>query len=432
MRKWRALLDTGPTATAAKEVLTDIAIAEMKAPIPWDASLPSGSAGMAIFLARYGDAFGDANAKLRGMDLLDQAIDAVAGRRMSPALHGGFTGIGWAVEHLSDLDGESDRAAAVDGALRALLTREGWFDYYDLIGGLVGFGVYALKRLPAPEAALCLELVVGHLERLAEPRVDGVTWHTRAELLPAWQRRVSPAGHFNLGMAHGVPGVIAMLARTAAAGIAADRARHLAEAGAEWLVAQRLPAGGVGWFANYSGGGGSHAAARLAWCYGDLGIAVALLIVGRSLNSERWTREALDLAVAAAARPMDKSGVLDPGLCHGAFGNAHLFNRLYQATGHERLRTCAIDWLRHGLAMRRPGFGMAGFLARTVDLDGTVQWGADPGFLTGTAGIGLALMAACTDHEPTWDSCLLADVSLTTGRTQSDGRQNVPGVARLP
>jgi hypothetical protein len=36
--------------------------------------------------------------------------------------------------------------------------------------------------------------------------------HTDAAALPAWQRERAPASYYNLGVAHGIPGVIAFLA----------------------------------------------------------------------------------------------------------------------------------------------------------------------------------------------------------------------------
>jgi hypothetical protein len=39
---------------------------------------------------------------------------------------------------------------------------------------------------------------------------------------------------------------------------------------------------------------------------------------------------------------------------------------------------------------------------------GNIEWHPDPGFLTGAAGIALALLAATTAVEPEWDRILLA------------------------
>jgi len=56
----------------------------------------------------------------------------------------------------------------------------------------------------------------------------------------------SPAPRFhlyNLGVAHGIPAVVALLAIACRGGIAADRARPLLDGTVRWLLAHQLPAG---------------------------------------------------------------------------------------------------------------------------------------------------------------------------------------------
>jgi hypothetical protein len=73
-----------------------------------------------------------------------------------------------------------------------------------------------------------------------------------------------------------------------------------------------------------------------------------------------------------------------------------------QAAADSQLADAARFWFAHALEMRTPGRGIAGFTAREAD-----TWVADPGILTGAAGIGLALLAAITPIEPEWDRILL-------------------------
>jgi hypothetical protein len=101
--------------------------------------------------------------------------------------------------------------------------------------------------------------------------------------------------------------------------------------------------------------------------------------------------------------------VRDAGLCHGAFGVAHLFNRIFQATGEERFAQAARLWIGEGLALRRRGLGVAGFSVWDVTTPGGPTWTAESGFLTGAAGIGLALLAAASEVEPAWDRLLLGE-----------------------
>ena len=150
--------------------------------------------------------------------------------------------------------------------------------------------------------------------------------------------------------------------------------------------------------------------ARTAWCYGDPGVAAASWSAARRLGTP--TRDAEALARACAIREPALCGVRDAGLCHGALGLAHLNNRFFQASRDPVFRDAARAWFARGLAMRRPGEGVAGFFA--VEGDDARQRAA-PGFLDGAAGIGLALIAGLQPTEPGWDRLLLCDVPPAEG-----------------
>jgi hypothetical protein len=98
---------------------------------------------------------------------------------------------------------------------------------------------------------------------------------------------------------------------------------------------------------------------------------------------------------------------VDAGLCHGAAGLAHLFNRMFQATGDPALGEAARGWYARTLDARRPGRGIGGIAARVSESDGGSRWVADPGLLTGAAGVALALLAGVSSVDPAWDRLLL-------------------------
>lgn len=378
-----------------------------------DPTVASGSAGIALFHTYLAQVLGDEAWADAAVSHYDQMVETVAGAPLQPGLFSGLVGIGWTMEHLKgrlfEDDGEEDANQEIDETLVPALIRP-WMADYDLIRGLAGIGVYLCERLPRPEAERGLRAILVQLVNSVETRDGGLTWHTRPELLPPQQRESFPQGYDNLGVAHGVPGVIALLGLICETGRWDGEARPLLDGAVAWLLAQELPAGAVSRFAHFSGPGIEPSPSRLAWCYGDLGIAVSLLGAARRAGNEAWEREALRIALDAAARSPDSSGIMDPGLCHGAAGAGHLFHRLYRATGEERLAEAARFWLRHALGLRRPGEGIAGFLAWSPKADGSGTWEADPGFLTGAAGVGLALLAALSPAEPAWDRLLMASV----------------------
>jgi class I lanthipeptide synthase len=422
MSEWRPLL-AGPVAKRAAAAIEAIAddisrggptrARSRSGRDGADPSLAGGAAGLAVlygYLSR-------ANSKVRyertASRFLSEAADAVATVTMAPSLYGGFSGVAWAMTHLersaSNGKGRST-TSPVDRVLRRWLNRPGWAGEYDLVSGLVGLGVYALERLPAPAAVESLEGVVDRLAETATLRRDGITWFTPPEGLPEKQREESPRGYYNLGLAHGVPGVIVILSAACAAGIRPRKARKLLDGAVAWLLSRQRKEDSGSRFSYWTGFRAKGESSRSAWCYGDPGVAAALFLAARRVGEAEWEREAVRIARGAAARPAEDAGVVDAGLCHGAAGLGHLFNRLYQATGDEELGRTARFWFGRTLEMRRRGTGIAGFRALGVREDGTRYWEDDEGILTGAAGIALALLAATTTIEPEWDRMLLLSI----------------------
>ncbi|HEX5715051.1 MAG TPA: lanthionine synthetase C family protein, partial [Thermoanaerobaculia bacterium] len=237
-----------------------------------------------------------------------------------------------------------------------------------------------------------------------------VTWFTPPEMLPSRNRKQTPLGYYNLGVAHGVPGVIALLADACRLGIRQHRARPLLEGAVRWLVPQHLGERRGACYPSWVEPGIEPQPSRIAWCYGDPGIAATLLYAARALGMEEWESTALAIATHAARAVPEDTGIRDAGLCHGAFGLAHIYNRIHQAAGGELFADAARQWYRLGLEMRRAEGGIAGFQSWLPGPDMQLGWAADPGFLTGAAGIGLALLAAVTSIEPEWDRLLLVAI----------------------
>lgn len=416
--RWWSPLLTGSLARRAWEAVQDIAADLRTAPLEpaLAASVAAGGAGQALFWSYLAQAGGGEECEERALACVEGAVEALSTQPLGTMLFVGYPGVGWMVEHLqgrllSTDEGEDPGEELDEGVLQHLDRPAAADTEYDLIAGLAGIGVYALERLPRPRAVECLERVVDRLAAAAEERPEGVAWRTPAGRLWGDLVELAPEGAFNVGVAHGSPAVAGVLAGACAAGIAVERARPLLDAAVAWLLAQKLEDRSLSTFPDFAGPGVPPRPARLAWCYGDTGIAAALYAAGRAVGEPAWQREALDIAVAAATRPSKAARIHDDCLCHGAAGLGHLFNRLYQASGDARLGDVARYWFGHSLDHRRPGEGVGGYLYQAYQKE-EQTFRAIPagGFLEGSAGIGLALLGALSPVEPEWDRLLVASL----------------------
>ena len=405
--EWRPILEEELAAEAQARIAqigTALDLSEDAEPFRYtDPTLAEGHAGIALFVAnveREKNVPSIARRQGVAASVLSRALQDIDDRWRTPYLYSGVVGLAWALSYISnefdstlglslqELDDQLiELCAASDSALEP-----------DLIYGFNGIGVYALERWPSKFTSDCIPLLI---ERLANA---------------SWS---------DLGLAHGAAGVIAFL--SAAARLDSGWRKHIrpvVKQHVDRLLQQRLPANETTCaFPSEIGGGPT----RLGWCLGDTSIAVALLAAASGIRQPGLVQSGDGVGCGRGERPRGFSGVIDAGLCHGAAGLGHVFNRLFQATGEKRLALAAREWFSvalnmparpaapillpqsklFGKTMEMPADGIAGFSAWTYSEALGWHWIADRGFLTGAAGIGLALMAAIGRHEPTWDRVLL-------------------------
>ncbi|MFP2906596.1 lanthionine synthetase LanC family protein [Pyxidicoccus sp. 3LFB2] len=203
--------------------------------------------------------------------------------------------------------------------------------------------------------------------------------------------------------------MLAVLAGAVAWGVAESSARALLEGGWAWLMEQRAPDSAAARFPSRLDASGEPGRwpGRPAWCYGDVGVALTLHGIARAVCDADWEQQALALCQETVHRWSRTELVRDAGLCHGAAGLGHLYNRLFQATGEEGFADAARHWFRHALSLQRPGVGVGGFQTLEFPPDGGERWTDLPGLLAGATGIALALLAATSQVEPRWDRLLL-------------------------
>ena len=310
----------------------------------------------------------------------DEAGQALAtaiagiGDRHEPGLYGGAARVAFAVGHLSAGDDADTACEMIERSLLRYLAEP--TESYDLISGLVGIAVPVLQRIAdgkaSPSSEPVARSILDQLERLARPMPTGLAWHTPPTLLPdvaardRARRLLQPgpgARHPRRGRD---PRALRRRRRRGPAGAGAARGRGGLPALGR-VADPRRTLRGVATVP-------SAAMPRRAWrgATAISGVAVALMSAATATARDDWRADALELAHGMAARSFEPSQVIDAGLCHGAAGVAHLFNRLSQATGDAELARAADAWFARTLAMRRSD-AIAGF-PRGVPVSGTMTW----------------------------------------------------------
>ena len=268
---------------------------------------------------------------------------------------------------------------------------------FDLIRGLAGLGAYHLTAHPGDQLT---RDVLACLTRLTQPlpaAQDG---------LPPWWTDTStsgepspdfPGGHGNVGMAHGICAVLAVLSLAILRGITAPGAEDAARRICAWTDQWRHGGQASPWWPGYITA--AHVRAgyvppalrpRPSWCYGVAGTARAQQLAGLALRDPA-RRQAAETAIVAVLRdPVELSRAAETGLCHGTAG-------LLQAAWRMAAGAAAPE-----IAAELPRIAarLSAQLAR--------RGNDNPELLDGTAGAALSLHTAGTGSasEPCWDSFL--------------------------
>lgn len=403
---WTALLDGSDrhrAIQAADRIIQDLRSASDSCCY----SLCAGASGHALLMS-YAKRAG--RAEEADVDrYLDHALAALVSQPIERGLFQGYTGVAWVLEHIVGSD-EHDGNVAADLRLVTETQDRNREHRFDLFFGVLGDAVFVLERPLGRAQCAALEAIVDSLETLAERDASGVMWRSLPQHIGPIKSHY-PDGYAATGLAHGLAGAIAVLAQIAVSDVPSNlrsRARALADASVDWLVAHAHPEKTAGF--PYMIANGKPRFGRSVWCHGDLGVATSLILAGRALANSYWVEMGLKTARAAFSRDGLDDRITDGCLCHGAAGVAHLYNRIAQSTTDEACALAARAWYQRLLEQLDPSQFFAGlrFYVSQPDADGraVMEWRPDSSLLSGSAGVAIALLAAASDEEPTWDRFL--------------------------
>ncbi|MGH3429089.1 MAG: lanthionine synthetase C family protein, partial [Mycobacteriales bacterium] len=275
---------------------------------------------------------------------------------------------------------------------------------YDAINGLAGIGRVLLAAVTSGHDMTELGLLAA-LETLTT--MIATRYGNRPGWwLPASEHPPTVAVHLSgaatTGMAHGIAGPLALLATAHTAGWSVAGQRTAIQEAAQWLLRWRTNAT-PRWPPYVTGDdlesdtAQPTAGRRDAWCYGAPGIGRALTLAGRALADPRLT-EAGDTAIASLTeRPAELWDVEGPTLCHGHAGVLQSAATSQGATA-DRAAVAVTEAFNPRLT----------FAFQHLE-NGSAS--DEPGLLTGSAGVALALADYGQVPAPSvparWDSILL-------------------------
>ncbi len=371
----------------------------------------SGLSGMALFQFYYSKYLNVNEHADFGAKILEHIIKKLNEGYSTSLYWNGMAGFGWTIDflelnHFIDA-GSDDLLKDIDDYLFEAMSMALKQGNYDLLHGAIGHANYFFNRFKNTTSKALkekykvnLKMFISALEVLSEQEEEKTKWLSVLTYQPIEKG-------YNLCLSHGISSIVSMLSKL----YNEEEFKHSIEAllkgGINYILSfKNAFSESFGAFPNWVlQNGKPEGKGRLAWCYGDLGVGVALFQAAISLNDMNLKKEALTILEQAAKRKAKENTMVeDAGICHGAFGNALIFKRLYKETKKKVFKDAMEFWMSDGLQKGDFKDGFAGYKTWNPD---EKEWYNDTSLLNGITGVGLVMIAYLGDFDFDWDACLM-------------------------
>lgn len=317
----------------------------------------------------------------------------------------GLSGIGWLIEYLnqSQTDYDPQLCESIDHVLLEQINIDKWQGELEVVMGLAGIASYAARRARKSEQQDIFEVLLRHYDSNATKLSDNlISWPQPLNSVYRMSEVEDKSNEYNLGLAHGVTGIIAALIPALKLKAQQAKARELLSQSCEWLLHQENSAKNKKCY--FKSTNKSKRTSRLGWCYGDLTIALTLARAGIALNVPKYIEKAREIGLHAAKRTASNAMIKDASICHGSMGLAVIFKLLSELLEREsdELMRAAKFWLQYTVELYQKE-GIEGFHYFSGK---TGEFVENTSLLEGYSGIGLGLLTFL-DETTDWTDCLL-------------------------
>lgn len=268
-------------------------------------------------------------------------------------------------------------------------------NFLDFLYGATGIGIYLVETDETNQHTHHIEKIIAHIEQHSVLEAGG----RRLDQLEPYE---PPFTGCNFGLAHGLPAVLVFLTNAYKKGILQNKTSQLAKEFIDFIINnQNRVKEDISVFPNFITDHPSKQDrySRLAWCYGDLGICCCLLQYAETFKRDDILRVATDVLRKSSHRTNNAEPIpiIDPFVCHGGAGLAHIFNRAYNHTGEAELKTSALSWTDETFFYLDDEQYMSTLKTNSNKAD----------LLNGIAGTSIVLTSMMSNQNPDWDRFFL-------------------------
>lgn len=247
---------------------------------------------------------------------------------------------------------------------------------FDFMHGALGIGFYFIEK----KEYQYVNYIVNFLFELAEKDHSNMKWKSVLYNNPTI---------YNISLSHGMSSIIMFLC-SAHQCVHNDRIMPMLRGAIRYIFLQEINLNKYGSFFPPFSVEVSIQKSRLAWCYGDLGIALSLLRASEIIQDTDVRNKAMDILYFSTTRlDLKENNVTDNCICHGAAGLYMIFRRVYLDTGDILFNQTADYWLQQ-------------IINSPIHIKND-----NLSLLNGISGVGLVLISFLMNDQQDWDSFFL-------------------------
>lgn len=367
-------------------------------------NLYAGKPGIAIFFAHLYKLTKEENYQKYSYSLMSDSINEIKSLSTQHSL-AGISGTIWALHHLVNVNFfEYNEIKPYSLHLKSRIISTIDFETtnldYDLMYGFIGKlialrEIYHSNNQENREVVNLLSQSVHHLYDIAVQEGESMIYWTS----PHNKRLVIT------GMAHGISSIIWYLSKIIKDNILDEFTTNLAvklvRKAANWLTDRgvninknELCVPKKIYLDNHSKLIPEY---RLAWCQGDLGVAVALISASEATDDQSLFKQGLSIienisSLGIESIKLRDSNHTDSTICHGTFGIFLIFYLLHKKTGSKKLELAYQYWLERILREFDPSKDYCNLVYAYFNEQQQITWNNSPGLLNGLSGNGLVLL----------------------------------------
>lgn len=370
--------------------------------------LSNGRSGVALTYILYSNYFENWDYGRKGLGLIEEIINNLYSSNSilnSMHLYSGLTGFLSILNNLNQsgmIEIDMDEFSTLDSLLHEWSLNEVKKGNFDFLLGPVGSINYFSNRLPNQRSNDFLESL------LREIFVNGKNESFIFGLRNTYYNKLNKKAEdeINYGLAHGMSSLLIILLNLVANNenfswvdeFIKDFVKQLVDANIEYN--HKFPTYFIGSIQQKSKN--ITFQKRLGWCYSDLNL-IHLLIEYQKCYSTFEYDNIINSATGNLINRVSYSNTLvkDPYLCHGSFGIALYFKKLYKYTNDERFDKAKDYWIDKGLEFYQKT-NDSFFFSEQFKKKGSVN-----SFFYGPLGNILCIISLLDDNLPNWSQIIL-------------------------